>query len=410
MNTKLMIMSLGGSIEPLKKSLEVHRPERIVFLASHDSTALAGEILRFLDYKPPTLYEITEDPNIMYECYRAARRCVDRAKQTDIAATDITVDYTGGTKVMTAALILATIGEPYRFNYVGGEARNKGGLGTVMNGYERMYPEMSPWSVFAEEERRQVRTLFNGRRFSAAVNIIDTTTGELPFQIKSYFAFVRPVAEGFLLWEQFNHTAADRRFDVGAAALGDYLKAHPDPVLERFAQDLDGCRNFLKSIIEKTDGLKTIHKILVEDLLNNARRWMMDRRYDDATARIYRALELYGQICFFNVAGFLNDKVKADMIPEGLRDDFLKKYHDGKSRFLKLPLTATFLFLKHKGHEAGVRYFEKEDDIKKITQSRNYSILAHGINPINEKACMSIFNTVSAFVGIDRFFDFPQLP
>lgn len=42
----LMIMSLGGSPEPLKKSIDTQKPERIVSLASHDSVALAGEILR----------------------------------------------------------------------------------------------------------------------------------------------------------------------------------------------------------------------------------------------------------------------------------------------------------------------------------------------------------------------------
>lgn len=45
---------------------------------------------------------------------------------------------------MTAALILATIGRPYRFNYVGGEQRNKTGLGTVIDGCEKMFAEMNP--------------------------------------------------------------------------------------------------------------------------------------------------------------------------------------------------------------------------------------------------------------------------
>ena len=75
MDTKLMIMSLGGSTEPLKKSIQMHKPGCIVFPASHDSIALSGEIFKSIDYKPSTWYEITEDPNGMYECYKAARRC-----------------------------------------------------------------------------------------------------------------------------------------------------------------------------------------------------------------------------------------------------------------------------------------------------------------------------------------------
>ena len=77
---KIMIMSLGGSPEPLTRSIEVNRPERIVFMASPDSVSLAGKVFDSLDYKPHAEYEITEDPNILFECYRSARRCVDRAR------------------------------------------------------------------------------------------------------------------------------------------------------------------------------------------------------------------------------------------------------------------------------------------------------------------------------------------
>lgn len=40
----LMIISLGGSPEPLKKSIAKHKPDRIVFLASYDNICIqAGE-------------------------------------------------------------------------------------------------------------------------------------------------------------------------------------------------------------------------------------------------------------------------------------------------------------------------------------------------------------------------------
>jgi len=40
---------------------------------------------------------------------------------------------------------------------VGGSARNKDGVGIVIDGHEKLFAEMSPWSIFAEEERRQAR-------------------------------------------------------------------------------------------------------------------------------------------------------------------------------------------------------------------------------------------------------------
>ena len=57
-NPKLMLMTLGGSPEPLTKSIQVNRPKRIIFLASHDSVSLSGEIFRSVGYKPFSEFEI----------------------------------------------------------------------------------------------------------------------------------------------------------------------------------------------------------------------------------------------------------------------------------------------------------------------------------------------------------------
>jgi CRISPR-associated protein (TIGR02710 family) len=408
---KLMLMTLGGSPEPLKKSIETNRPERVIFLASHDSVCLAGEVFKGLEKKPSAAYEITEDPNLLYECYKAARRCVNRIKKTDVSPENIMVDYTGGTKVMTAALILATVGLKYRFSYVGGDRRNKNGVGTVIDGHEKMFEEMSPWSIFAEEERRQVITLFNNRRFSAAIAIIDMANEhDLPIQIRDYFGFIQPLAQGFLKWDQFEHKDALPFLGEGISLLEDYVRVYPDKALETFCNLLKKCKKHLEAVVSFTHGLNKKHPVLIDDLLNNARRKISDKRYDDAAARIYRAFELYGQILFEEVAGCSNDKVKSEIVPEDLKEEFVRKYRDSNSRYLKLPLTATFEYLKFKEHEAGIRFFEKEKEIKNIQSNRNSSILAHGIQPVTESAIRSIFKTVTDFVQVTSFFDFPKLP
>ena len=407
----LIIMSLGGSPTPLIKSIEANKPEQIIFMASHDSVPLAGQIFNAIEFTPPAEYELTDDPNSMYECYKTARRCMDRAEKTGISHENIMVDYTGGTKVMTAALILAAAGRKYRFNYVGGDKRNKAGVGTVMDGHEKMFEEMSPWAVFAEEERRQVVTLFNRRRFAAVNEIIDSALErETPAQIRSYFRFIRPLADGFLKWDQFEHKTALRFMNKGCGLLSDHLHAYNDISLDDFLDDVRHCRRFLEKVITQTEGMKKTHAVLIEDIMNNARRKIIDKRYDDAAARIYRALELYGQIAFEKVAGCPNNRVKPDMLPEGVKSEFIRKYQEPGKQTLKLPLAATFEFLKAKGNKAGIRFYERKKEFRKIMSNRNSSILAHGIRPVSERAVHSIFSTVSDFIQVTDFFDFPQLP
>ncbi len=408
----IAIMSLGGSPQPLIKSISSHRPAHIIFLASHDSVALAGAILGQLDYKPTTEFEITDNPNLLFRCYTTARNCVERARRKCPSPEDVLVDYTGGTKVMSAALLLATAGYPFKFNYVGGktEDRTKEGLGTVVDGHEVMFAEMNPWAVFAEEERRQVVTLFNRRRFSAVVEIIENCTRSIPYHTLKYFNFVRPIAEGLLFWDQFNHKVAHRKLTEGLAALQEFLQAYPDPAVKEFENQAQRCREYVANIYDKTNKMATMHMILVEDILNNARRRIVDCQYDDAAARIYRAIELYGQIIFEETAGCPNNIVNADVIPEKIRADFIRKYRDDATGMLQLPQMATFQYLQEKNVEAGHRFMARMKEIRIIQHNRNYSILAHGIRPIDEKTVNEMMRSVQDFMDIHHFIDFPLLP
>ena len=150
---------------------------------------------------------------------------------------------------MTAALILATVGLKYRFSYVGGGSRNKNGVGIVIDGHEKMFEEMSPWSIFAEEERRQVVTLFNSRRFSAVNEIINIAyKHDLPIQIRDYFRFVQPIAEGLLKWDQFEHKVALPLLGDGISLLEDYIHLIPIKLLKLFVAELKTVKSISKRL------------------------------------------------------------------------------------------------------------------------------------------------------------------
>lgn len=407
---KLMLMTIGGSPEPIRKSIEKYAPDQIIFLASHDSISLSGQILKDLGFKPEVKFEITENPNQMLECYQKARKCIDRAKRSNLKASEIMVDYTGGTKVMTAALILAAAGNSYRFNYVGGTLRNKDGVGTVVCGHEELFAEMSPWAVFAEEERRQTVALFNARQFAAVIEITRSSDRKLPHQIECYFKFVQCLAKGFLHWDQFDHSAASRYIEKGSSDLQGYLGIYSDSDLSVFLNKVQECKSIVDNIIKKTDGQTKHHRVLIDDIINNARRKKADGLFDDAAARVYRALELYGQIVFQEFAGCSNDKVAPIMVPEKIRDEYKIRYGRPKSKYLKLPLEATFNLLKESGQKEGVRFYERIKEIKNIQSNRNQSILAHGIKPVSERAIVSIFKSITDFIQFENRFDFPALP
>lgn len=408
---RLLIASLGGSPQPVILTASTYRPERIVFFTSHDTVKLSAEVLASLDYNPKVEYEITDDPNLLSECYKKCRLCIERAEKARFRPDQILVDYTGGTKVMTAALLLSGIGKKFRFNYVGGNQRDKAGVGIVLDGHEKLFSEMSPWVIFAEEERRQVVTLFNNRRFSAVIEVVQSLLQRgLPIEIERYFKLVRQVAMGLLKWDQFDIKKAYDLLSEGIKLLEEHLQLYPTSGLDEFFRQLKALQARLQTILSETKGLTRPHGVLIDDLLNNARRRMVDRRNDDAAARIYRALELYGQICFHQTTGCNNDSVEPNLVPEEIRDDFIRRYGDRSNNRLKLPLQATFTFLEFKNHAAGHRFKKNMKEIKNIQSNRNDSILAHGLKPIGDDAVQSIFKTIAEFVQFNNMYDFPTLP
>ena len=76
-----------------------------------------------------------------------------------VTGDEITIDFTGGTKPMTAGLVLASTGDKYtdsyNYSYVGSkmsenaEVRNKDGVGIVISGHEQIKPQKDPYDTYA---------------------------------------------------------------------------------------------------------------------------------------------------------------------------------------------------------------------------------------------------------------------
>ena len=185
-----MIVSLGGSPEPLIKTLSEQRPQLVCFLASQESVDLVGTIkeavtrggVNFRDYKV-----LVEDINDLAHCYQKALACADWIARQSVPAVDVIVDYTGGTKTMTAALVLATVSRGFRFSYVGGTRRTKGGLGVVESGSEEIRLGPNPWELFAVQERQRLAQYFNSYQFAACRTLIQGGTDRLGEDEKQRF-------------------------------------------------------------------------------------------------------------------------------------------------------------------------------------------------------------------------------
>ena len=144
-------------------------------------------------------------------------------------------------------------------------------------------------------------------------------------------------------------------------------------------------------------------------MIANAARRAMEGKYDDAVARLYRSVEMVGQIAFENEFKVSDGDVKnIEVLPQILRKDFRARYTDPIDGKIKLPLQAKFEALNAAEIEIG-KQFKQNHDLQNGLRKRNGSILAHGINPVQERDYESLNNAVMQMLGERELPVFPKL-
>lgn len=407
-----MIVSLGGSPEPLIKTLGEHRPQLVCFLASQESVDLVGQVkdgvaavgVSFRDHKV-----LVEDINDLAHCYQKALTCADWVAHQGVPAEEVIVDYTGGTKTMTAALVLATVSRGFRFSYVGGTRRTKGGLGVVESGSEEIRLGANPWQLFAIQERQRLAYYFNVYQFAACRKVIQDVADRVSPEEQQRLAVLGTLVEGYEAWERFKHGAALTCLEKGMAELRKLVNVRAEGFLASLTPDLARNLEFLRRLQAERHAAQDLHPLLLHDLAANAERRIEEGKCDDATARLYRLVEMIGQLELARLCGAKTDNVPLTAIPESLREEFVRRYRDEKDGRVKLPLEATYRLLCERGNEIGQRFFQERGRFSSLQQARNQSILAHGVTPIEEKRVRELRDFVTTLLPLRDELRFPKL-
>jgi len=416
---KALILSVGGTVEPLARTLAEHQPCVVCFFASQQTVVHVGSALEKAsratqgNWRPRAYHTVlADDAEDLIHCYGCALQAASWIQRQDVSPCDVIVDYTGGTKTMTAALALATVGKGYSFSYVGGTDRTKGGLGIVVNGAEVVRARLDPWNLFAVEERRRIALAFNAFQFEAALGIIgdllDRATLDPPQH--RWFEVLRIVCEGYRAWDRFEYAEALDRFNRVRKSLETLAELGPEKEARNLAPTVADHARFLDLLRTEWDGFRKASAAMVRDLVGNAQRRAAEGKFDDAVARLYRATEMIGQIRFQSPPlDSPTGEVPPERIPEFLRDEYCTKYLDADTRKLKLPLFAVYRVLQAIGSVEGKAFFSREDDFRKRLNARNQSLLAHGISPVGCEAYEQFHALLRESFGIGEPPVFPRL-
>lgn len=428
-NVKVLIVSVGGSPEPVIFSLNQRRPDYVIYFASRASRKTVRESIEpALGFKPID-HEIIVTPDeedlgaSVAELLREVPRILDL---WGVGFSDLVGDYTGGTKTMSAALVLALAERGCPYSYVGGKSRSKEGLGVVLSGHEKMLYLDNPWDILAVGPCRDAELLFNRCRFMSVRDLAERTAQSTE-RHRPFFEALQHLAEGYYAWDNFHYGSAQKSLNQGNKLLRGYAAGSSQPAVRAFYNQVSGNLPLLEQIngevatlYKSSPGKKeqrnaaqpSQHSVLVRDLVGNAiRRATLEFKHDDAVARLYSAIEKLAKHRLLIGHGLDNSDVDLERVPAGCREWLQACVNTLEGGKIQIPLRKSYELLQGLGDPLGAAYSACETDLHKVLSIRNTSLMAHGFQPVSEDTYGKMLQIALSFLELsaDQLPRFPVL-
>lgn len=317
------------------------------------------------------------------DCFAALKEIVAEGFEPG----QIAVDYTTGTKVMSAALVAAAIDFGIaHYIYIDGNYRAGEGMRVVTTTEQAR--ATAAGRVRAHRDLQLAARHFNTYQWDAAIGVAEDARSKCAAGPTCEQATaLRELARAYRHWDRFEHDKARKiliDMDVSQAeAIGIDIGPHRQ-FLFRFDPD------------KKVKPLELLWARLA-DLLNNAERRLEQGLNDDAIQRAYRATELLAQIPFaeFDPPIDAAGPIPIGDFPEEVRTKWACRA-DSEGR-LRLGLTDLYALLRDLGHPLGEWFAADEQKrLQWALTARNQTILAHGFTAAQADDVRTILDSVGA--------------
>ncbi len=383
---RVLIMTVGtGDVDrleetlftPLRKSIATDAWARVVLLPSRVTEEFAQALRDRLagadvDVKPLP----AGDENDADAAYAHFDDVLGTVLQ-DAAPEEVMVDFTRGTKAMSAALVLAATRRAVpRLRYVTGTRRDRRGM--VEPGSE-VVREIRTTSVDGHRRLDLARELVRRGAFAAVANVLPDPEAPLARLYPDDFLHAAKAVHGAA---QF-HAAWDRLDYAGAAKLT--VGEPPSEEWRHYwpAPDVRAWLTALATEPERSDhgGMAAWLRRLAVDLLANGERRVRQGQNEDALVRAYRLLELIGQARLFDhgldSANLARDH---DAVRAVQQESTKKKRHSFSESRGKLQASRFQVgrLLRHCADPLAATLLQFEKTASLNPTLRNTSVLVHG--------------------------------
>ncbi|MGI9047992.1 MAG: TIGR02710 family CRISPR-associated CARF protein [Rubrobacteraceae bacterium] len=393
METKalLLLASRPESVEVVVGRL---RPEAVGVIVSQEILPAVVAKCSELGDGARFLYRIVDSPMEISDAFGRFEHLLSELEDSGYSREEILLDATGGTTPMRLGVALAAMTRGVEMVHQRVPQRY------VNSRWERdeeqeieVHPMRNPLEATGLLREGQAVDLFNRRDYTAAARIFGDVEEKVSGVARGhYYRGLLLLAEGYAAWDVADYGSALEKLKGARTELG--VGFVDRELAERAGTLVDRITNHLP-FLGRVRGRLSVEN--VADMLENARRRIVSqRRYDDGVARLYRTLEMWHQW-----------RLQERHSISTAEPDWSKVGEDARVRFLEaagLVEPPEVLALRHARildrMLDGGRPDEAKDDevLRDLLRQRNHSILAHGLDPIGEKAALRFLEYVDALV------------
>lgn len=385
------LILLASRPESVEIAVERLRPEVVGVIVSQEILPAVVAKCSELGGGVRFLYRIVDSPMEIGHSFERFEHLLSELEGLGYPRDEFLLDATGGTTPMRLGAALAAMMREVRMVHQRVPQRYVDGRWERDESAEvEVAPMDNPLEATGMLREGQAVELFNRRDYSAAALVFEDVAAKVSGVARGhYYSGLLALARGYAAWDVADYGGALERLKEARGELG--VGFAERELAERAGVLVDRISNHLP-FLGRVRGRLSVENVV--DMLENARRRIVSQgRYDDGVARLYRTLEMWHQWRLQEEHGISASEPDWKEVDEAVRERFLQA--------AGLAEPPEVLGLRHArildlALENGA--VEEDEALRDLLQQRNRSILAHGLEPIGEKAARRFLEYVDGLV------------
>jgi len=406
-----LILTLGTSYEPLVFSILTLKPGKVMILYTNETQHLLDDVFEFTKLRPSQFTTTKVDFENPLELYKEIKNIYEKWGKPQ----NIYVDFTGGTKSMSAGCAMAGVAIKAKLVYIAGEYIKL--LRKPKPGSERLVFIDDPYTVFGDFDKERAISLFNSMDYLSAYRAFDDLDQRV---VTKEYSALKYLSKAYESWDSLDFDGAISNMSKCIELTNIVDRLNRNFVLSKYKDKLCKQLDALKVLQGIHRNNKTHeHKAyifdnigyLIANLYQNALRRERQGKYEMASLLVYRLLEVIEQKRLWNYgidtsdADYSKLSTDSNLLLDKVNSLREKIYDFDKCDHLekKISLLAGFILLAALGDDIiKTRKPGKEIDmlneLRRATESRNNSIFAHGYEFIGYEKYNELKKVVDRYI------------